>query len=123
MPRPRRQRRLAKSDEERFPVARPDGRCRIRRRSVAIDDWRRGLVHTEEIKHRLAGEKMAESNEQPPSRQGKAQRVARTPGARMHVTRPTPENHAHALKTIPEVRLPKSDPVDGPLVRLWSKPD
>jgi uncharacterized protein YjlB len=34
----------------------------------------------------------------------------------------TPENHAKALKTIPEVKLPKTDPVrgaDGPLVRLW----
>jgi len=44
------------------------------------------------------------------------------PGARMHVTRPTPENHAKAQKTIPEVKLPTSDPVlgeDGPLVRLW----
>jgi len=44
------------------------------------------------------------------------------PGARMQVTRPTPENHARALKTIPQVKLPKSDPVmgeDGPLVRLW----
>ena len=44
------------------------------------------------------------------------------PGAKMQVTRPTPENHAKALKTIPLVGLPKSDPVlgaDGPLVRLW----
>jgi uncharacterized protein YjlB len=44
------------------------------------------------------------------------------PGAKMQVTRPTPENHAHALKTIPEVKLPDSDPVlgkDGPLVKLW----
>jgi uncharacterized protein YjlB len=44
------------------------------------------------------------------------------PGAKMQVTRPTPENHAKALKTIPQVKLPKSDPVmgeDGPLVRLW----
>jgi uncharacterized protein YjlB len=46
------------------------------------------------------------------------------PGAKMQVTRPTPENHAKALKTIPEVSLPDSDPVlgrDGPLIRLWSK--
>ena len=44
------------------------------------------------------------------------------PGARMHVTRPTPENHAKALQTIPQVKLPKSDPVlgeNGLLVRLW----
>ena len=44
------------------------------------------------------------------------------PGAKMQVTRPTPENHARALKTIPQVKLPKTDPVmgeDGPLVRLW----
>ncbi len=44
------------------------------------------------------------------------------PGAKMHVTRPTPENYRRALKTIPEVKLPTSDPVmgkDGPLVRLW----
>src|SRR6202161_3493888 len=43
------------------------------------------------------------------------------PGAKMQVTRPTPENYAKALKTIPQVKLPKSDPVmgeDGPLVRL-----
>jgi uncharacterized protein YjlB len=44
------------------------------------------------------------------------------PGARMHVTLPTPENHRKALKTIPEVKLPNTDPVmgkDGPLLRLW----
>ena len=44
------------------------------------------------------------------------------PGAKMQVTRPTPENHAAALKTIPVVKLPDSDPVagkDGPLVKLW----
>jgi uncharacterized protein YjlB len=44
------------------------------------------------------------------------------PGPQMHVTLPTPENHAKALKTIPEVKLPQTDPVigaDGPLVRLW----
>jgi uncharacterized protein YjlB len=46
------------------------------------------------------------------------------PGAKMQVTRPTPENHAKALRTIPQVKLPKSDPVlgaDGPLVRLWKR--
>jgi uncharacterized protein YjlB len=44
------------------------------------------------------------------------------PGPKMQITRPTPENHANALKTIPQVKLPKTDPVlgaDGPLVRLW----
>ena len=46
------------------------------------------------------------------------------PGAKMQVTRPTPENHAKALKTIPQVALPKTDPVmggNGPLVRLWKR--
>ncbi|WP_291866614.1 hypothetical protein [Bradyrhizobium sp.] len=46
------------------------------------------------------------------------------PGPRMHVTRPTPENHAKALQTIPQVKLPPTDPVrgaDGPLMRLWKK--
>jgi uncharacterized protein YjlB len=46
------------------------------------------------------------------------------PGAKMQITRPTPENHAQALKTIPQVELPKTDPVmgaDGPLVRLWKR--
>ena len=45
------------------------------------------------------------------------------PGSQMHVTRPTPENHRKALKTIPEVKVPDTDPVrgkDGPLVRLWN---
>jgi uncharacterized protein YjlB len=40
----------------------------------------------------------------------------------MLITRPTPENHARALRTIPQVKVPKTDPVmgaDGPLVRLW----
>jgi uncharacterized protein YjlB len=49
------------------------------------------------------------------------------PGAKMHVTRPTAENHRKALETIPKVKLPKTDPVmgaEGPLVRLWkSKSD
>ena len=48
------------------------------------------------------------------------------PGAKMQITRPTPDNHAKALKTIPQVRLPKTDPVmgpDGPLVRLWNRTD
>jgi uncharacterized protein YjlB len=32
---------------------------------------------------------------------------------KMQITRPTPENHAKALKTIPQVKLPKTDPVMG----------
>jgi uncharacterized protein YjlB len=47
---------------------------------------------------------------------------AYAPGAKMQITRPTPENHAKALTTIPDVKLPDTDPVlgtDGPLVRLW----
>jgi uncharacterized protein YjlB len=46
------------------------------------------------------------------------------PGAKMQITRPTPENHRKALKTIPEVKLPSSDPVqgrNGPLLRLWKR--
>ena len=46
------------------------------------------------------------------------------PGPKMHVTRPTPENHRKALKTIPAVKLPKTDPVmgaEGPLLRLWKR--
>ena len=35
------------------------------------------------------------------------------PGRKMQITRPTPENHAKALKTIPQVKLPKTDPVTG----------
>ena len=45
------------------------------------------------------------------------------PGPAMDLVRPTPEAHARALKTIPQVKVPKSDPVlgaDGPLVRLWT---
>jgi uncharacterized protein YjlB len=48
------------------------------------------------------------------------------PGPKMQVTLPTPENHRKALKTIPKVKLPKTDPVfgeDGPLVRLWRRPE
>jgi uncharacterized protein YjlB len=44
------------------------------------------------------------------------------PGQTMEITRPTAENHAKALKTIPQVGMPPTDPVmgeDGPLVRLW----
>ena len=44
------------------------------------------------------------------------------PGPAMQITRPTLENHKKALQTIPQVKVPKSDPVmgaDGPLVRLW----
>ena len=47
------------------------------------------------------------------------------PGSKMVVTRATAENHARALKTIPEVALPPADPVtgkDGALIRLWSRP-
>src|ERR1700744_2465793 len=46
------------------------------------------------------------------------------PGPPMQITRPTPENHAKALKTIPAVKLPSTDPglgAEGPLVRLWER--
>jgi uncharacterized protein YjlB len=46
------------------------------------------------------------------------------PGPPMDLRRATPENHAMALKTIPKVEVPKTDPVmgaDGPLVRLWTR--
>jgi uncharacterized protein YjlB len=44
------------------------------------------------------------------------------PGPPMDLQRATPENHAKALETIPQVKLPETDPVlgaDGPLVKLW----
>jgi uncharacterized protein YjlB len=40
----------------------------------------------------------------------------------MQVTRPTPDNYRSALKTIPQVPLPTTDPVfgeHGELLRLW----
>ncbi|MGH6679755.1 MAG: cupin domain-containing protein [Bradyrhizobium sp.] len=46
------------------------------------------------------------------------------PGQTMEITRPTPDNHAKAIKTIPRVAVPRTDPVigeDGPLVRLWRR--
>jgi uncharacterized protein YjlB len=46
------------------------------------------------------------------------------PGPQMQITRPTPENHAKALRTIPEVKIPETDPVrgeNGPLVLLWKR--
>lgn len=46
------------------------------------------------------------------------------PGPPVEITRPTPENHAKALKTIPQVKMPATDPVrgaDGPLVKLWQR--
>jgi uncharacterized protein YjlB len=45
-------------------------------------------------------------------------------GARMEITRPTPDNYRKALKTIPQVKMPRTDAVagqDGPLVRLWRR--
>ncbi|HKS18999.1 MAG TPA: cupin domain-containing protein [Bradyrhizobium sp.] len=46
------------------------------------------------------------------------------PGPPMQITRPPPENHARALKTIPQVKVPDSDPVlgeHGGLVELWRR--
>lgn len=46
------------------------------------------------------------------------------PGPPMDLQRPTPENHARALRTIPQVAIPATDPLlgrDGPLVRLWKR--
>lgn len=44
------------------------------------------------------------------------------PGPPVEITRATPENHRKALRSIPQVELPPSDPVrgrHGPLLRLW----
>jgi uncharacterized protein YjlB len=46
------------------------------------------------------------------------------PGPPMDLQRATPENHAKALKTIPRVEVPRTDPLmgaDGPLVKLWRR--
>lgn len=46
------------------------------------------------------------------------------PGPEMEVTRPTPDNHRLALKRIPRVAMPDTDPVfgqNGPLIELWKK--
>ena len=44
------------------------------------------------------------------------------PGPSMDLVSPTKDAHAKALRTIPNVKLPKTDPVmgaDGPLTKLW----
>ena len=44
------------------------------------------------------------------------------PGSKMEIMRATPENHARALKTIPNVARPPADPVTGKhgaLMRRW----
>jgi uncharacterized protein YjlB len=46
------------------------------------------------------------------------------PGQQMQVTRPTPENYRLAVRVIPLVALPETDPVygqQGPLVELWRR--
>ncbi len=46
------------------------------------------------------------------------------PGPPMDLVRPTPEAHAKALKTIPQVKVPKTDPVlgeHGGLAKLWKR--
>jgi uncharacterized protein YjlB len=45
------------------------------------------------------------------------------PGEKMQITKPTPDNHRKALKTIPNVPCPVTDPVQGvqgALMRLWT---
>jgi uncharacterized protein YjlB len=46
------------------------------------------------------------------------------PGPTMQITLPTPDNYRRALRTIPHVPLPESDPVygrDGALLELWKQ--
>ena len=47
------------------------------------------------------------------------------PGPPMDLKRPTLENHTKALQTIPQVKVPRTDPVlgeNGGLVKLWKRP-